>query len=453
MIRDLLLLQRPQSALDLRDTLCEEGWAPKHVIDPETIAVRPLPTDCGVGIAVIDGPDWFRCDEFFSAVSGLDMEWIAVTTRSSLADPQIARTLSSAFFDFHTLPLDGKRLVYCLGHALGKVSLRRRLASGNDSATGRFGMVGASAAMQAVYRTLERFARVDAPVLVSGESGTGKELAALAIHRESRRRNGPFVPVNCGSISSTLMQAQLFGHEKGSFTGAFQRSIGSLEAASGGTVFLDEIADIPQESQASLLRFLQESTIVRIGSTTPIHVDARVVAASHVDLPSAIRAGRFREDLFYRLNVLHIHMPPLRERPEDIPAIARHVLHLYRAHKAPGVRDISEAAIDAMRAWHWPGNVREMINRVHKAMIMSEGPYISPADLGLDAPTAARTKPSSMSLAKARSTTERGFVLAALERNAHNMAATARELGISRVTLYRLTQRLSIDPKPSRPSP
>jgi DNA-binding NtrC family response regulator len=453
MIRDLLLLQRPQSALDLHDTLCKEGWAPKHVIDPETIALRPLPTDCGVGIAVIDGPDWFRCNEFFSAISGLDMEWIAITTRASLADPQIARTLSSAFFDFHTLPLDGKRLVYCLGHALGKVGLRRRLASGNDAVTGRFGMVGTSAAMQSVYRTLERFARVDAPVLVSGESGTGKELAALAIHRESRRRNGPFVPVNCGSISATLMQAQLFGHEKGSFTGAFQRSIGSLEAASGGTVFLDEIADIPQESQASLLRFLQESTIVRIGSTAPIQVDARVVAASHVDLPSAIRAGRFREDLFYRLNVLHIHMPALRERPEDIPAIARHVLHLYRTHKAPGVRDISDAALEAMCAWHWPGNVREMINRVHKAMIMSEGPYISPADLGLDAPGVARMKPSSMSLAKARSTTERGFVLAALERNAHNMAATARELGISRVTLYRLTQRLSIDPKPTRPSP
>jgi DNA-binding NtrC family response regulator len=267
----------------------------------------------------------------------------------------------------------------------------------------------------------------------------------------SRRRSGPFVPVNCGSISPTLIQAQLFGHEKGSFTGAYQRTIGSLEAATGGTIFLDEIADVPHESQASLLRFLQESTIVRIGSTVPIRVDARVVAASHIDLASAMLAARFREDLFYRLNVLHIHMPALRDRPDDIPLIAHHVLDLYRAHKAPCVRGISAAAMDAMRAYRWPGNVRELINRVHKAMIMCDGPFISAADLGLAPAAPARPKTSATSLANARLRTERGLVLAALERNQNNMAATARELGISRVTLYRLAQRLAIEPRGARP--
>jgi len=416
------------------------GWIVQRVFEPDALTAEAA--RCRVGVVVLDDLSAFQRAGICAAIAGSDIEWVAVTPPGTTDDAVCAKLLCG-FFDYLTTPVDPERLRFTVGHAHGKAELRDRHERRSTHASS-FGMVGASKPMQALYRTLEKIARTDAPVLISGESGTGKELAAQAIHRHSNRRNGPFVAVNCGAIPSTLIQTQLFGHEKGSFTDAHRREIGSVEAASGGTLFLDEIGDLPHEAQAALLRFLQESTITRVGSTQSIKVDVRVVAATHVDLVSAVRERRFREDLFYRLNVLRVEVPPLRMRTDDVEALARHVLERYRNDASPALRGFSEQVLDAMRAYAWPGNVRELVNRVHGAMILCESAWITAADLGFERvlrPAAA------ISLAGARQRSERELVLAALQRNANNVSAAARELGISRVTLYRLARRLSIETK------
>ena len=237
----------------------------------------------------------------------------------------------------------------------------------------------------ALYAAIDKIACAHAPVLITGESGVGKELAALAIHRASSRHAGAFIPVNCGAIPDTLIETHLFGHDKGAFTGAYNKQIGSIAAADGGTILLDEIGDLPITSQASLLRFLQESTVARIGSTRQTRIDARVIAATHVDLATAVRAGRFREELFYRLNVLPVDVPPLRERSTDIIPLANHIFEGNRVGKAPGVRGFSADARAAMQRHFWPGNIRELINRIHRAMVMCDGPLITAKDLQLSA--------------------------------------------------------------------
>lgn len=239
--------------------------------------------------------------------------------------------------------------------------------------------------MLALYAAIDKIACAHAPVLITGESGVGKELAALAIHRASSRHAGAFIPVNCGAIPDTLIETHLFGHDKGAFTGAYNKQIGSIAAADGGTILLDEIGDLPITSQASLLRFLQESTVARIGSTRQTRIDARVIAATHVDLATAVRAGRFREELFYRLNVLPVDVPPLRERSTDIIPLANHIFEGNRVGKAPGVRGFSADARAAMQRHFWPGNIRELINRIHRAMVMCDGPLITAKDLQLSA--------------------------------------------------------------------
>jgi DNA-binding NtrC family response regulator len=303
-------------------------------------------------------------------------------------------------------------------------------------------MIGSSPPMLALYAAIDKIAGARAPVLITGESGVGKELAARAIHQASARHAGTFIPVNCGAIPETLIESHLFGHEKGAFTGAYNKQIGSIEAANGGTILLDEIGDLPIASQASLLRFLQESTVARIGSAYQTRVDARVIAATHVDLAAAVRAGRFREDLFYRLNVLPVDVPPLRERSIDILPLADHIFEENRAGKAPNVRGFSADARVAMQRHLWPGNIRELINRIQRAMVMCDGPLITAKDLQLSAREAGCN--CGGSLANARDHMERDIVESALARTGYNVAAAARGLGISRVTLYRLIKRLTI---------
>jgi DNA-binding NtrC family response regulator len=364
-----------------------------------------------------------------------------VLPKEALSSHPNARLLLEHFHDFHTLPVDFDRLLVVLGHALGKAELSRSLRSGETTAAGRYAMVGRSPRMLDLYRAIDKIVRVDAPVLISGESGTGKELVARAIHQHSFRSRGPFITVNCGAMPVNLVQSELFGHEKGAFTGAHQRRVGSIECAEGGSIFLDEIGDLPLESQASLLRFLQEKTIVRVGSARTIRVDARVVAATHVDLSEAVRRNRFREDLFYRLNVLHLQVPPLRDRPGDVALLAQSWFHANPVDRSPSVAGFSPASLAAMEAHPWPGNVRELINRVQKAMIMCETRHIGPGDLSLDE---RRQAPFTGSLEGARTATQRDLIVRTLEHHGFNMAATARQLGVSRVTLYRLTRKLEI---------
>jgi DNA-binding NtrC family response regulator len=242
-------------------------------------------------------------------------------------------------------------------------------------------------------------------------------------------------------LPTHLIQSELFGHEKGSFTGAGQRKIGRLESAAGGTIFLDEIGDLPLDLQVNLLRFLQEKTIERIGSTRSIPIDLRVIAATHVDLDKAMHQGTFREDLFYRLNVLHLKMPPLREREGDIELLAQSFFEQFTREQNSRVKGFSRQAMNAMKTYDWPGNVRELINRVQRAVVMSENQLISPADLGLEKRTDQRTN---ISLDDAREKAELETIQRCLKMNDNNVSKTARHLGVSRVTLYRLMNKLNI---------
>ncbi|TAN08520.1 MAG: sigma-54-dependent Fis family transcriptional regulator [Rhodanobacteraceae bacterium] len=298
------------------------------------------------------------------------------------------------------------------------------------------GLVGESTALQTVRDALCKFAGFDMPVLITGETGTGKDVAASVLHARSVRRSGPLVTVNCGALPANLVQSELFGHERGAFTGAAGRKIGRIEAADGGTVFLDEIGDMPVEAQVNLLRFLQERTIERVGGTHSIHVNARVIAATHVDLPRAVREGRFREDLYYRLNVLHVHLPALRERSGDAQILARHFLDAFRRQHSTRARKFSAAALKAIGEYAWPGNVRELINRVHRAAVTADRRLLDPAHLGLGRDRAAAT-----SLRAARVQADRETIAETLRDSGHNMSECARRLNISRNSLYRLCKR------------
>ncbi|HKT18222.1 MAG TPA: sigma-54 dependent transcriptional regulator [Stellaceae bacterium] len=312
-------------------------------------------------------------------------------------------------------------------------------------------MVGNSPAMQRVYAAIRRYAATKAPVLITGESGTGKELVAQAIHERSAFRSGPFVAINCGALPPTLIASELFGHEKGAFTGAAQRRIGRLESASGGTIFLDEIGDLPLELQGHLLRFLQEHTIDRVGGTRPIEVDARVIVATNVDLAQAIGQGRFREDLFYRLNVLNLPLPPLRERGEDIELLATFFLRKFAAEHGRAITGLGEEARQMLREHRWPGNVRELIGSMRRAVVMADSAWIGPHDLGLSRTTLGRAVAASPESHSRPRDVGEAQLRAALAAHGGNVSRTARALKISRMTLYRYMRRFGLNPQsPSR---
>jgi transcriptional regulator with PAS, ATPase and Fis domain len=311
-------------------------------------------------------------------------------------------------------------------------------------------IVGESPAMRRVAALVRRFEQTDEPVLITGESGTGKELLARAIHDGSPRAAGPFVAVNCAAIPSGLVASELFGYEKGAFTGAVSRTIGQIEYAEGGTLFLDEIGDMPIDLQGHLLRFLQEGQIRRVGGRQTIGLDVRVVSATNVRLGQAITEGRFREDLFYRLNVLTLPVPPLRERPEDIAPLAYHFLRAAARDFNRQVDGFSPDAMAALRCNRWPGNVRELMSVVRRAVVIGDGPLIdTTALIGLDdqpagAPTGAPVATPVMATPKPGSLEERTTLLAALDRMGENITSTADALGVSRVTLYRMLRRHGI---------
>lgn len=300
-------------------------------------------------------------------------------------------------------------------------------------------IVGTHPKMHRVFKDIRKLADTDAPVLIMGESGVGKELAASAIHQVSGRARGPFVAVNCGAIPANLIQSVLFGYEKGAFTGAHRRNIGHIEAANGGTIFLDEIGDLSLELQVNLLRFLQEKAIERLGSTETIRANARVISATHRNLRREVEEGRFREDLFYRLNVLSLEIPPLRERKDDIEALAHFYFQKLRKQSKSQVRGFSPQALKAMTAYPWPGNVRELINRVQRAVVMCEGQVISPVDLGFDDIHSDRN--STLTLAQARANAEKMAIKTSLHCSRYNITQAARRLGIARMTLYRLMEK------------
>lgn len=306
----------------------------------------------------------------------------------------------------------------------------------------RISLQGNSPAIRQLLRTIDRVADSDAPVLIMGETGTGKELVARAIHQRSRRSKGPLIAVNCGAIAPTLIQSELFGHERHAFTGAAQRRIGSFEAANRGALFLDEIGELPLSLQPSLLRVLQDSSVTRLGSTAPVPIDFRLLAATHVNLEQAITEGRFREDLYYRINVLALHVPPLRERGDDLLELADFFLRRYGPERrGPPLRGFTSDALVAMKRHRWPGNVRELMNCIQRAAVLSEGVWINASALGLERGQGVER---SVSLAQAREAFERDLIRETLRAHGRRIAPAARQLGISRVTLYRIVARLKL---------
>ncbi len=347
-------------------------------------------------------------------------------------------------YDFLTKPVDMDELRIILQRALYVSRLEREHDALQKRIIGEGfeGMIGASAEMQDVFRKIRKVSSAEAPVLILGESGTGKEMAALAIHRLSSREAGPFVPINCTAIPESLMESELFGHERGSFTGAHSQLKGRFESAQGGTLFLDEVGDLPAAIQIKLLRFLQDRMIERVGSRGPIEINTRILAATNNNLENAIKEGRFREDLFFRLAVVVIRMPALRERTGDITMVARALLRKHAVASQRDLHSFSPEAIRAIEAYPWPGNVRELENRIKRAVIMAEGRQITPLDLDLAAPMAGESpKP----LKEARESLERAMILKSLEKNSGTISRVAEELRISRPTLYELMSKLGID--------
>ena len=353
------------------------------------------------------------------------------------------RAIGEGAYDFLPKPVDADELKFILKRAfyVGRLEREYRHVQQTMTRDGFEGMLGTSPPMQSVFNAIRRVATTDAPVLILGESGTGKEIAALAIHRQSVRRERPFVPINCGAIPETLLESELFGHEKGAFTGAHLQRKGRIETAAGGTLFLDEIGELPPVLQVKLLRFLQEPVIERVGGRASISVDTRIIASTNVDLKRAMSEGRFREDLFYRLAVVVLELPPLRERQEDIVILAKSFLRKFAVETGRSSLILGQAALQALQQYSWPGNVRELENRVKRAVIMAEGRQVSALDLELaDQIVLIRGR----TLKDAREAAEREVICAALRRRKWKIAPAAADLEISRPTLYELMEKLHV---------
>jgi DNA-binding NtrC family response regulator len=374
-----------------------------------------------------------------------DLTVIVMTAYASIESA--VRALKAGAYDYITKPFDPDDLSHLVRRAIEHRSLKsenERLKEQLASVAGPAPLVGVSGAMRHVHELIDAVAASDATVLVKGESGTGKELVARAIHARSPRRFGPLVVVNCGALPEGVLESALFGHEKGAFTGAQYRHKGKFELADGGTVFLDEIGTVSPRVQVELLRVLEERTVTRVGGTTPVRTDFRVVAATNLDLEAAVREGRFREDLFWRLNVFVIDLPPLRERPEDIQALAEHFLERFATAMNRPQLTLAPAALEALRAYSWPGNVRELQNAIERAVVLGKPPTIEAADLPLRIGEAS-PRPGPMSLEEV----ERGHIRRVLDASDWNISQAAKVLDIDRGTLYAKIRRYGFERVPA----
>jgi len=353
------------------------------------------------------------------------------------------RAIGAGAYDFLVKPVDPEELKFLLKRCFHVVQLEREFRDLQQMIQGDAfeGMLGASPPMRTVFDSIRKVATTDVPILILGESGTGKEMVAKAIHQRGARKDGPFVAINCSAIPETLLESELFGHEKGAFTGAHMQRKGRIETASGGTLFLDEIGEIPLPLQVKLLRFLQEQCIERVGGRQEIPIDARVIAATNADLKKNMAGGTFREDLYYRLAVVQILMPPLRDREGDARVLAQAFLQRFAAQSNKSGLSFDREAMRALNNHSWPGNVRELENCVRRAVIMAEGKRVTVQDLELLATSSAANLAT---LKDAREAVEREMVQRTLRKHSGKIAPAAAELGISRPTLYELMEKLGI---------
>jgi len=356
--------------------------------------------------------------------------------------------------DYVPKPFDNDEIRLVVRRALERTELAREnrmLRARLERELGWGNLIGAGPAMRRVFATIQKVAETDLTVLIRGESGTGKELVAQALHQHSARKQGPFVAVNCAAISRELVESELFGHEKGAFTGAEARRVGRFESADGGTIFLDEIGDMLPETQAKVLRVLQERSFERVGGSKTIQVDVRVVAATHRDLERDVREGRFRQDLYYRLQVLELDMPPLRERREDVPALAARFLEQLAERHGRTARRLAPDALGALSRYAWPGNVRELRNVVERAAVLAPNEEIRAEDLSFPAARAgaepaaeAEGQPFADAKRTAVEQFERAFLLRALRENEGNISRTAEAIGMVRQSLQQKIRELGL---------
>lgn len=346
-------------------------------------------------------------------------------------------------YDFYSKPIDVEEVKISIKRALHIQSLERenrRLLEILERNHEFRGIISSCSQMDEVLSVVRRISPTDATVLIQGESGTGKELIAKAIHYNSTRKEKPFMPVNCSAIPENLLESELFGHEKGAFTDAYAQRKGKLELAQNGTVFLDEIAEMPLQLQVKILRFLQEHEIERLGGTGRIGLDIRILAATNRDIKKEVEDKRFREDLYYRLNVISIYLPPLRERGEDVVLLANAFLNRFKQEMQIDVNGFSEDALTAIRGYIWPGNVRELENKVRRAVIMANGAYIRPEDMEL-APKPTRR----LGLKETRDAFELSYIREALRRSKGNVTNAADKMGVTRTTFYSLIDKYDLD--------
>lgn len=446
-----VMVLRPSSRIEnpclYSETLKNQGL---DLIECGTLeaAYKAIHNGCRVGLLIVTREaELAYLDKCEPVVSNNQISWVGLVAQELISTPRMREFIGEHLFNFITIPADMDHIVLTLRHAWGMSFIRdlqgrskldRLPAAATDTT-----MVGESAQMQRLFSQIQKVARTDASILITGPSGTGKEIAALSIHRQSNRRDAPFIAVNCGAIAPQLFQSELFGYERGAFTGANQRKIGRIEAAQGGTLFLDEIGDMPFDMQVNLLRFLQEKTIERVGGNEPLEINVRVIAATHIDLAEAVRQGRFREDLYYRINVVCIGIPPLADRGQDIEDIAKYYFAKFASMHNRSLRGFSKAAMNAMLSHSWPGNVRELVNRVQRATVMAEGRFIQPEDLGFERQL---EQNHVMSLEDARAAAESMVIRRALSQSRNQISRAAALLGVSRVTLYRLIEKYNIRP-------
>jgi DNA-binding NtrC family response regulator len=403
-----------------------------------------------------------RYDIAFLDIKMPGMDGLELQARLAAADAELSIVLMTAYasvetavkamkngaYDYIVKPFDPDDLSMLVKRAAEHRSLRaenQRLKKSLE-ATATPLLLGSSPAMRHVVELVGTVAASDSTVLITGESGTGKEVVARAIHAASARRYNPMVVVNCGALPEGILESELFGHEAGAFTGARARHKGKFESAEGGTVFLDEIGEVSPKVQVELLRVLEEKVVTRLGGSSPVSVDFRTISATNRDLEAAVKEGRFREDLYWRLNVVHVHIPPLRERPEDVPVLAQQFLEKFAQSMSRRPMTLSPDALDALASYPWPGNVRELQNAIERAVVVGRADVVSAADLPLrvtQTPSVPGSAPGSLAEA------ERAHVQAVLDASAWNITKAARILDVDRVTLYNKIKKYDLK-KPDR---
>ncbi|MEE8231601.1 MAG: PEP-CTERM-box response regulator transcription factor [Qipengyuania citrea] len=420
---------------DTRETAVAAVRAEEPAVVTLDLGLPPDPDGTGEGFAVLE------------AIMAIKPDTKVIVASGHGARESALRAVEEGAYDFYQKPvdIDTLGLIVQRAYRLHQIeSENRRLAEQiGDERTVLGSMITAAPEMAKVARTIERVAPTNVSVMLLGASGTGKELLARGVHDCSVRKDGSFVAINCAAIPENLLESELFGHEKGAFTGAVKTTPGKIELADGGTLFLDEVGDIPLPLQVKLLRFLQERTIERVGGRKAISVDTRIVCATHQDLEAMIGAGTFREDLFYRLAEIVVKVPPLSDRPGDAVLLAKHFLTRLAKEMNPQVKGFAPDALAAIDSWAWPGNVRELENRVKRAVIMADGKLVTAEDLDLTQ-SAADGADIALNLKAAREQADRRMIRQALARSEGNISNTAKLLGISRPTLYDLLKQYDL---------